>query len=64
MIKVRDNVHDLCMKNKVKYLWGGSPDPKDAGYVLSAIKAGAMVLEGPEEAAIIGREYTKRKMPV
>jgi len=64
MIRVRDNVHDLCMKHNVKYLWGGSPDPKDAGYVLSAIKAGAMVLEGPEEAAIIGREYSKRKMPV
>lgn len=64
MIKVRDNVHDLCMKYNVKYLWGGSPNPKDAGYVLNAIKLGAMVLEGPEEAAIIGREYTKRKMPV
>jgi hypothetical protein len=40
MINVRDNVHDLCMKHNVKYLWDGSPNPKDAGYVLNAIELG------------------------
>jgi hypothetical protein len=32
--------------------------------VIQQIKDGAMVIESDEEAAIKGREYTKRKMPV
>jgi hypothetical protein len=32
--------------------------------VVDSIKIGGMVLECSEESAMIGREYTKRKMPV
>ncbi len=64
MLKVQANVRDLCKKNHVMFLNGGSPDPNSPAYVITAIKQGSMVLEGPEAAAIIGREYTKRKMPV
>ncbi len=64
MLKVKENVRALCKKNHVMFLNGGSPDPNSPAYVLTAIKEGSMVLEGPEAAAIIGREYTKRKMPV
>ena len=32
--------------------------------ILDSMVDGVMVLESPEEATIIGREYTKRKMPV
>lgn len=64
MMKVRQNVLDLCKKNKVMFLNAGSPDPGDPAYSVTQIKDGAMVLEAPEAAAIVGREYTKRKMPV
>ena len=39
-------------------------DPKALDYVIGQIEYGAMVLECDEEAAIMGREHTKRKMPV
>ena len=64
MVKVRQNVLDLCKKNNVKFLNAGSADPSNPAYAITQIKDGAMVLEAPEAAAIIGREYTKRKMPV
>ncbi len=64
MLKAHANVRELCKKNHVMFLNGGSPDPNSPAYVITAIKEGSMVLEGPEAAAIIGREYTKRKMPV
>lgn len=64
MQKVRQAVLDNCKKNKVMFLNAGSPNPDNSAYVITQIKDGAMVLEAPESAAIIGREYTKRKMPV
>ena len=64
MNKIRTNVRDLCKKNNVKFQWGGSPDPKDPGYVLTALDFGTMMFEGNEPGAIIGREHTKRRMPV
>ncbi len=64
MRKVRQAVLDNCKKNKVMFLNAGSADPNSPAYVITQIKDGAMVLEAPESAAIIGREYTKRKMPV
>ena len=39
-------------------------DPKALDYVIGQIDDGAMVLECGEDAAIMGREHTKRKMPV
>jgi 4-hydroxy-2-oxoheptanedioate aldolase len=64
MRKVRQAVLDNCKKNKVMFLNAGSTDPNNLAYVITQIKDGAMVLEAGEQAAIIGREYTKRKMPV
>jgi 4-hydroxy-2-oxoheptanedioate aldolase len=64
MVKVRQAVLDACKKNNVMFLNAGSPDPNNSAYVIQQIKDGAMVLEAPESAAIIGREYSKRKMPV
>jgi hypothetical protein len=64
MQKVRQEVLDNCKKNHVMFLNAGSPNPNSPDYVIKQIKDGAMVLEAPESAAIIGREFTKRKMPV
>ena len=64
MVKIRTTVRDLCHKNGVHFLNLGTSDPSDPDYVITQIKDGTMVMESPEEAAIIGREYTKRKMPV
>jgi hypothetical protein len=33
-------------------------------YVLNQMRDGAMLLVGSEETAFVGREYTKRKMPI
>jgi 4-hydroxy-2-oxoheptanedioate aldolase len=64
MVAVRKKVLDLCKKNKVMFLNAGSTDPKALDYVIGQIDEGAMVLEAGEDSAIIGREHTKRKMPV
>ena len=64
MVAVRKRVLDLCKKNKVKFLNAGTTDPKKLDYVVGQIDDGAMVLECGEDAAIMGREHTKRKMPV
>jgi len=64
MVKVRQAVLDACKKNKVMFLNAGNADPNSSDYAITQIKDGAMVLEAPESAAIVGREYTKRKMPV
>jgi 4-hydroxy-2-oxoheptanedioate aldolase len=64
MVKVRRAVLDACKKNKVMFLNAGSAHPNSTDYAVTQIKDGAMVLEAPESAAIVGREYTKRKMPV
>jgi 4-hydroxy-2-oxoheptanedioate aldolase len=64
MVKVRQAVLDACKKNKVMFLNAGNTNPNSSAYTIKQIQDGAMVLEAPEAAAIIGREYTKRKMPV
>jgi hypothetical protein len=64
MVKVRQKVLDLCKKNNVKFLNGASTDKNSLDYVIKQIQDGAMVLECGEDAAIMGREFTKRKMPV
>ena len=64
MVKVRQAVLDACKKNKVMFLNAGDANPNSPDYAIKQIQDGAMVLEAPESAAIVGREYSKRKMPV
>ena len=64
MVRVRQKVLDLCKKNNVRFLNGASTDKASLDYVIKQIQDGAMVLECGEDAAIMGREFTKRKMPV
>ena len=60
------NVRDLCAKNNVKFLnISPSSDPGNPFYVNNQIKEGVMVFESNDEpTAIVGREFSKRKMPV
>ena len=64
MRKVRQRVLDLCKQHNIRFLNAANPDQSSSDYVITQIKDGAMVLEATEQSAIIGREYTKRKMPV
>jgi hypothetical protein len=64
MKRVRQKVVDLCKTNKLKFLNAGRAADNSVDSVIQQIKDGAMVIESDEEAAIKGREYTKRKMPV
>ncbi|HVV28264.1 MAG TPA: hypothetical protein VHC40_09895 [Rhizomicrobium sp.] len=64
MVKVRQRVLDLCKKNNVRFLNAANTDQNSSDYIIKQIKDGAMVLECGEQAAIVGREYTKRRMPV
>jgi 4-hydroxy-2-oxoheptanedioate aldolase len=64
MVAVRKKVLDLCKQHKIMFLNAGSTNPEALDYTITQIKDGAMVLEANEASAIIGREYTKRKMPV
>jgi 4-hydroxy-2-oxoheptanedioate aldolase len=59
MAKVRQAVIDSCKKHNVKFLQGSN-----ATNIVAMIQQGAMVHEAPESAAIVGREFTKRKMPI
>jgi 4-hydroxy-2-oxoheptanedioate aldolase len=63
MVKVRQNVLDLCKKNNVKFLNAANALPGHNN-IIQQIKDGTMVVSGNEAGAIMGREYTKRKMPV
>jgi 4-hydroxy-2-oxoheptanedioate aldolase len=63
MEAVRRNVLDLCKKNKVMFLNAANAG-SGHNNVVQQIKDGTMVVSGNEAAAIMGREYTKRKMPV
>jgi 4-hydroxy-2-oxoheptanedioate aldolase len=58
------NVIALCKKHNIRYLAGASTDPNAANFVHKAIDGGMMVIESGEDVAIMGREYSKRKMPV
>jgi 4-hydroxy-2-oxoheptanedioate aldolase len=64
MVAVRKKVLDLCKQHKIMFLNAGNAIPNTPDYTITQIKDGAMVLEANEASAIIGREYTKRKMPV
>ena len=65
MVKIRQGVLDACKKSNVMFLNAAGTDPSNpAAYVVKQIQDGAMVLEGNEAAAIMGREFSKRKMPV
>ncbi|RAK60392.1 hypothetical protein DJ021_11535 [Phenylobacterium hankyongense] len=64
MAGVRQNVLDLCKKNSLRFLNAGSTDPNRADYIIKQIQDGAMVIESREDSAIMGREFTKRRMPV
>jgi 4-hydroxy-2-oxoheptanedioate aldolase len=59
MARVRQAVLDACKRHNVKFLQGDN-----ANNIVAMIQQGAMVNEAPESAAIVGREFTKRKMPV
>ena len=62
--KAMADVIRLCKKYNVRYLAGGSTDPKAANFIHTVIDNGQMVIESNEDVAIMGREYSKRKMPV
>jgi hypothetical protein len=64
MVKVRQRVLDLSKRNGLRFLNAARASDDSIDSVIRQIKDGAMVLESNEEAAIKGREYTKRKMPV
>ncbi len=62
--KAMADVIRLCKKYNIRYLAGGSTDPKAANFIHTVIDNGQMVVESNEDVAIMGREYSKRKMPV
>ncbi len=62
--QVRAKVLAECKKNNVRFLNASSPDPNNPNYVITQIKDGAMLMGATEKITQIGREYTKRKMPV
>ena len=63
MVAVRQHVLDNCKKNNVKFLNAANALPGHNN-IVQQIKDGTMVVAGNEAAAIMGREYSKRKMPV
>ena len=66
MEAVRQKVLNLCKKNKVMFLNAAETDPGHNN-VVQQIKDGTMVVaagRGGEDVALMGREYTKRRMPV
>ena len=50
--------------HNIQFLNAGSTDKNALDYVIGQIQDGARVIESGEDSAIIGREFTKRKMPV
>ena len=66
MVAMRQKVLDACKKNKIMFLNAAETEPGHNN-VVQQIKDGSMVIscgrEG-EKVAQMGREYTKRKMPV
>jgi 4-hydroxy-2-oxoheptanedioate aldolase len=66
MEAVRAKVLAECKKNKVMFLNAAETEPGHNN-VVQQIKDGCMVVatgQGGEDVAIMGREFTKRKMPV
>jgi len=64
MIAIRDKVLALCKQHGIKYLNAATPAPGGFNYVLDQIRDGAMLMVGSEETVLMGREHTKRKMPI
>jgi len=58
MLAVRERVFSACKSANIAFLDGVSP-----ANVAEAIEEGVMIGSGGEEAADIGRKYTKRSMP-
>ena len=61
---VHFSVLSLCKKHNVRYLNLATNVPGTFNYVLNQIRDGAMLLVGSEETALVGREFTKRRMPI
>ncbi len=59
LARARQAVLDACKKHNVKFLQGST-----ATNIVAMIQQGSQIHEAPESAAIVGREFTKRKMPV
>lgn len=64
MANIAKGVLAACKKNNVSFLNSGSTDPNSTSYVIKQLQQGTLVLEAGEAVAIMGREYSKRKMPV
>lgn len=64
MIAIRNKVLGLCKKYNVRYLNAATPAPGGFNYVIDQIRDGAMVMVGSEDTCLMGREYTKRRMPI
>ncbi len=62
---IRAKVLAECKKNKLRFLNSASADPTNESYVITQIKDGARLMGGnSEKVTQLGREFTKRKMPV
>ena len=57
-------VLDLCKQHGVSFLNAGNTIPTSSTYIITQLQQGALVIEAGEPVAIMGREYSKRKMPV
>lgn len=64
LVAIRRKILDLCRQRKIIFLNASSPTPGDFNYVIDQIRDGTMFMPATEETAIMGRDYTKRKMPV
>jgi 4-hydroxy-2-oxoheptanedioate aldolase len=66
LVKVGENVRQLCKKHNVRFLHiSPNTDSTNPFFVNKEIDEGVMVFETDDEAtAILGREHSKRKMPV
>jgi 4-hydroxy-2-oxoheptanedioate aldolase len=66
LVKVGENVRQLCKKNNVRFLHiSPNTDPSNPFFVNREIDEGVMVFESDDVAtAIMGREHSKRKMPI
>jgi 4-hydroxy-2-oxoheptanedioate aldolase len=64
LLAIRAKVLALCKKNKVQFLNSSSATPGSPTYVVDQIKDGARIMGASEDIAFIGREFTKRTMPI
>jgi 2-keto-3-deoxy-L-rhamnonate aldolase RhmA len=63
MMAVRSKVLAACKKHNVRFLNAASTQP-GTNFVIDQIKDGAMIMTSREDVAFMGREFTKRKMPI